>query len=114
MQISLPLLSLLNSAYDYSISPMDKAIVKTDIQIAVPHGCYGRVGECLSAIQFLFVFGLFFLFYLSYLSCELMLVFPVCAPVVKHQVVCNCLFVLLFFFFSLPSTKIWTGSKTLH
>uniref|UniRef100_A0A3Q4I173 Deoxyuridine 5'-triphosphate nucleotidohydrolase n=1 Tax=Neolamprologus brichardi TaxID=32507 RepID=A0A3Q4I173_NEOBR len=33
----------LYSAYDYSISPMDKAIVKTDIQIAVPHGCYGRV-----------------------------------------------------------------------
>lgn len=45
MQISLPLLSSLNSAYDYSIPPMDKAIVKTDIQIAVPHGCYGRVGE---------------------------------------------------------------------
>lgn len=37
----------LNSAYDYTISPMDKAIVKTDIQIAVPHGCYGRVGEFL-------------------------------------------------------------------
>lgn len=36
----------LNSAYDYTIDPMDKAIVKTDIQIAVPHGCYGRVGEC--------------------------------------------------------------------
>lgn len=36
-----------NSAYDYSIGPLDKAIVKTDIQIAVPHGCYGRVGECL-------------------------------------------------------------------
>ncbi|XP_061607601.1 deoxyuridine 5'-triphosphate nucleotidohydrolase, mitochondrial isoform X2 [Phyllopteryx taeniolatus] len=33
----------LYSAYDYSIDPMDKAIVKTDIQIAVPHGCYGRV-----------------------------------------------------------------------
>ncbi|XP_026234815.1 deoxyuridine 5'-triphosphate nucleotidohydrolase, mitochondrial isoform X1 [Anabas testudineus] len=33
----------LYSAYDYSIGPMDKAIVKTDIQIAVPHGCYGRV-----------------------------------------------------------------------
>uniref|UniRef100_A0A8C8GLK8 Deoxyuridine 5'-triphosphate nucleotidohydrolase n=2 Tax=Oncorhynchus tshawytscha TaxID=74940 RepID=A0A8C8GLK8_ONCTS len=31
------------SAYDYSIGPMDKAIVKTDIQIAVPSGCYGRV-----------------------------------------------------------------------
>ncbi|XP_036420476.1 deoxyuridine 5'-triphosphate nucleotidohydrolase, mitochondrial isoform X1 [Colossoma macropomum] len=33
----------LYSAYDYSIGPMDKAIVKTDIQIAVPSGCYGRV-----------------------------------------------------------------------
>ncbi|XP_028984658.1 deoxyuridine 5'-triphosphate nucleotidohydrolase, mitochondrial isoform X2 [Betta splendens] len=33
----------LYSAYDYSIGSMDKAIVKTDIQIAVPHGCYGRV-----------------------------------------------------------------------
>ncbi|KAM9860964.1 deoxyuridine 5'-triphosphate nucleotidohydrolase, mitochondrial [Aulostomus maculatus] len=33
----------LYSAYNYSIAPMDKAIVKTDIQIAVPHGCYGRV-----------------------------------------------------------------------
>ncbi|XP_037102655.1 deoxyuridine 5'-triphosphate nucleotidohydrolase, mitochondrial isoform X2 [Syngnathus acus] len=33
----------LYSAYDYSIGPMDKVIVKTDIQIAVPHGCYGRV-----------------------------------------------------------------------
>ncbi|XP_017259672.1 deoxyuridine 5'-triphosphate nucleotidohydrolase, mitochondrial isoform X2 [Kryptolebias marmoratus] len=33
----------LYSAYDYSIGAMDKAIVKTDIQIAVPHGYYGRV-----------------------------------------------------------------------
>ncbi|XP_041799362.1 deoxyuridine 5'-triphosphate nucleotidohydrolase, mitochondrial isoform X2 [Chelmon rostratus] len=33
----------LYSAYDYCIGPLDKAIVKTDIQIAVPHGCYGRV-----------------------------------------------------------------------
>lgn len=33
----------LYSAYDYTVGPMDKAIVKTDIQIAVPHGCYGRV-----------------------------------------------------------------------
>ncbi|XP_063044450.1 deoxyuridine 5'-triphosphate nucleotidohydrolase, mitochondrial [Engraulis encrasicolus] len=33
----------LYSAYDCSIGPMDKAIVKTDIQIAIPHGCYGRV-----------------------------------------------------------------------
>lgn len=52
----------LHSAYDYSIGSMDKAIVKTDIQIAVPHGCYGRVGECfchanatLQLLHFFFV-----------------------------------------------------------
>ncbi|KAM8876653.1 deoxyuridine 5'-triphosphate nucleotidohydrolase, mitochondrial [Synchiropus picturatus] len=33
----------LYSAYDYTIEPMGKAVVKTDLQIAVPHGCYGRV-----------------------------------------------------------------------
>ncbi|KAG8575647.1 hypothetical protein GDO81_009627 [Engystomops pustulosus] len=33
----------LYSAYDYVIEPHDKAIVKTDIQICVPSGCYGRV-----------------------------------------------------------------------
>ncbi|XP_048024466.1 deoxyuridine 5'-triphosphate nucleotidohydrolase, mitochondrial isoform X2 [Chanodichthys erythropterus] len=33
----------LYSAYDYSIGPMEKALVKTDLQIAVPHGYYGRV-----------------------------------------------------------------------
>uniref|UniRef100_A0A1A7WMG3 Deoxyuridine 5'-triphosphate nucleotidohydrolase n=1 Tax=Iconisemion striatum TaxID=60296 RepID=A0A1A7WMG3_9TELE len=33
----------LYSAYDYSLGPMEKAIVKTDIQIAIPHGHYGRV-----------------------------------------------------------------------
>ncbi|XP_053451017.1 deoxyuridine 5'-triphosphate nucleotidohydrolase, mitochondrial isoform X2 [Nycticebus coucang] len=33
----------LYSAYDYTIPPMEKAIVKTDIQIALPSGCYGRV-----------------------------------------------------------------------
>ncbi|GAB1286827.1 Deoxyuridine 5'-triphosphate nucleotidohydrolase [Apodemus speciosus] len=31
------------AAYDYTISPMEKALVKTDIQVAVPSGCYGRV-----------------------------------------------------------------------
>ncbi|KAG9337035.1 hypothetical protein JZ751_029894 [Albula glossodonta] len=35
--------ALFYSAYDYSIAPLDKVIVKTDIQIAVPAGCYGRV-----------------------------------------------------------------------
>uniref|UniRef100_A0A8C3WJ97 Deoxyuridine 5'-triphosphate nucleotidohydrolase n=1 Tax=Catagonus wagneri TaxID=51154 RepID=A0A8C3WJ97_9CETA len=33
----------LYSAYDYTVMPMEKAIVKTDIQIALPSGCYGRV-----------------------------------------------------------------------
>ncbi|XP_069812703.1 deoxyuridine 5'-triphosphate nucleotidohydrolase, mitochondrial isoform X2 [Dendropsophus ebraccatus] len=33
----------LYSAYDYMIEPQGKAIVKTDIQICVPSGCYGRV-----------------------------------------------------------------------
>ncbi|XP_023669928.2 deoxyuridine 5'-triphosphate nucleotidohydrolase, mitochondrial isoform X1 [Paramormyrops kingsleyae] len=33
----------LYSAYDYSIAPMEKAVINTDIQIAVPPGCYGRV-----------------------------------------------------------------------
>nr|XP_033775424.1 deoxyuridine 5'-triphosphate nucleotidohydrolase, mitochondrial isoform X3 [Geotrypetes seraphini] len=33
----------LYSAYDYMIPAMDKAVVKTDIQIALPSGCYGRV-----------------------------------------------------------------------
>ena len=38
-------LCLKNSAYDYTIGPMEKAIVKTYIQIAVQPGHYGRVGE---------------------------------------------------------------------
>ncbi|XP_068954090.1 deoxyuridine 5'-triphosphate nucleotidohydrolase, mitochondrial isoform X2 [Petaurus breviceps papuanus] len=33
----------LYSAYDYTIPAMEKAIVKTDIQISLPSGCYGRV-----------------------------------------------------------------------
>ncbi|NWW48401.1 DUT protein, partial [Pedionomus torquatus] len=33
----------LYSAYDCVIPPMEKAVVKTDIQIALPAGCYGRV-----------------------------------------------------------------------
>uniref|UniRef100_A0A452HZW0 Deoxyuridine 5'-triphosphate nucleotidohydrolase n=1 Tax=Gopherus agassizii TaxID=38772 RepID=A0A452HZW0_9SAUR len=35
----------LYSAYDYVIPAMEKAIVKTDIQISLPSGCYGRVGK---------------------------------------------------------------------
>ncbi|XP_065544510.1 deoxyuridine 5'-triphosphate nucleotidohydrolase, mitochondrial isoform X1 [Lathamus discolor] len=33
----------LYSAYDCEIPPMGKAVVKTDIQVALPSGCYGRV-----------------------------------------------------------------------
>uniref|UniRef100_A0A8B9GDD9 Deoxyuridine 5'-triphosphate nucleotidohydrolase n=1 Tax=Amazona collaria TaxID=241587 RepID=A0A8B9GDD9_9PSIT len=33
----------LYSAYDCDIPPMGKAVVKTDIQVALPSGCYGRV-----------------------------------------------------------------------
>uniref|UniRef100_A0A8C9Q9A2 Deoxyuridine 5'-triphosphate nucleotidohydrolase n=1 Tax=Spermophilus dauricus TaxID=99837 RepID=A0A8C9Q9A2_SPEDA len=36
----------LYSAYDYIIPPMEKALVKTDVQIALPSGCYGRVAPC--------------------------------------------------------------------
>uniref|UniRef100_A0A2K5CRL1 Deoxyuridine 5'-triphosphate nucleotidohydrolase n=1 Tax=Aotus nancymaae TaxID=37293 RepID=A0A2K5CRL1_AOTNA len=35
----------LYSAYDYTIPPMEKALVKTDIQIVLPCGCYGRVAS---------------------------------------------------------------------
>ncbi|XP_053127918.1 deoxyuridine 5'-triphosphate nucleotidohydrolase, mitochondrial isoform X2 [Hemicordylus capensis] len=33
----------LHSAYDCEIPSLGKAVVKTDIQIALPAGCYGRV-----------------------------------------------------------------------
>lgn len=36
------------SAYDYVIEPKGKMLAKTDIQIALPGGCYGRIGECVS------------------------------------------------------------------
>lgn len=31
------------SAYDYKITAKGKALIKTDIQIELPSGCYGRV-----------------------------------------------------------------------
>ena len=33
----------LYSAYDYTISPVNKQLVMTDIQVALPEGCYGRI-----------------------------------------------------------------------
>ncbi|XP_036726062.1 deoxyuridine 5'-triphosphate nucleotidohydrolase, mitochondrial-like [Balaenoptera musculus] len=38
----------LYSAYDCAVPPMEKALVKTDIQILLPSGCYGRVAPCSS------------------------------------------------------------------
>ena len=36
-------MDLIFSAYDAVIPPRGKALVKTDIQIHLPEGCYGRV-----------------------------------------------------------------------
>lgn len=33
----------LRSAYDYEVQPSGKVLALTDLQIAVPEGCYGRV-----------------------------------------------------------------------
>ena len=33
----------LHSAYDYIIPPYSKQLCKTDIQISMPKGCYGRI-----------------------------------------------------------------------
>ena len=38
----------LYSACDCTVPPMEKARVKTDIQIPLPSGCYGRVAPCSS------------------------------------------------------------------
>jgi len=33
----------MNSAYDYLVPPQGKIVAKTDIQVEIPEGCYGRV-----------------------------------------------------------------------
>ncbi|ARF02662.1 SWPV1-047 [Shearwaterpox virus] len=33
----------LYSAYDYTIQPMDKELILTDIVMSIPSGCYGRI-----------------------------------------------------------------------
>jgi len=35
------------SAYDYMIPASGKVVALTDLQIAVPSGCYGRIGKFL-------------------------------------------------------------------
>ena len=34
----------LSSAYDLIVPARGKALVKTDLEMAIPEGCYGRVG----------------------------------------------------------------------
>ena len=35
----------LSSAYDLIVPARGKALVKTDLEMAIPEGCYGRVGK---------------------------------------------------------------------
>ena len=42
--ISHQLTILLNSAYHYTVPAHGKVIAMTDLQIALPDGCYGRIG----------------------------------------------------------------------
>ena len=34
------------SAYDTTVPAEGKALVKTDVAVSLPEGCYGRVGMC--------------------------------------------------------------------
>ncbi len=33
----------LYSAYDYDVPPCDRALIRTDISVSLPSGCYGRI-----------------------------------------------------------------------
>lgn len=35
----------LRSAYNYTVNPLGNAMVKTDLQIYLPRGCYGRIAS---------------------------------------------------------------------
>lgn len=37
------MLILIHSAYDYTVPAHGKEMVKTDLQVEIPDGCYGRV-----------------------------------------------------------------------
>lgn len=39
----LTVFNFVHSAYSYVVKAHDKELIKTDIQIKVPHGTYGRV-----------------------------------------------------------------------
>lgn len=54
----------LSSAYDYVIPARGKALVKTDIAIAIPEGTYARVGKCdLASIYYICDFCPYCCFY---------------------------------------------------
>ncbi|KAB0343169.1 hypothetical protein FD754_020095 [Muntiacus muntjak] len=38
------------SAYGYTVPPVEKGLIKTNIQIVLPSGCYGRVAPHLDGI----------------------------------------------------------------
>ena len=46
------------SAYDGVVKANDKALLKTDIAIAIPSDCYGRIGLSLSLAAMLVVLDL--------------------------------------------------------
>ena len=43
----------LSSAYDSVVPARGKALIKTDLAIAIPEGTYGRVGNCLLSIFYI-------------------------------------------------------------
>jgi len=45
------------SAYDYVIPSSGKVVALTDLQIALPSGCYGRIGKFLILNTEIFVVG---------------------------------------------------------
>jgi dUTP pyrophosphatase len=36
----------LRSAYDYTVKARDNGLIRTDIKIQLPTGCYGRIAPC--------------------------------------------------------------------
>jgi len=45
------------SAYEYVIPASGKTVALTDLQIALPSGCYGRIGKVLFRFLSFVVYG---------------------------------------------------------
>jgi len=43
------------SAYDYVIPASGKIVASTDLQIALPGGCYGRIGKNFLHVEIFFI-----------------------------------------------------------